>query len=766
MESISTSADNSGAQRQWLFNFTPLPGGREGYHLQLVPPLGENTSCVIDFTTLLALLDYTDDEFVSISQKGGDGRFRTLVVTSPAEAVELVEQLADKQDVYFGINPTSGPARTGGRRGGNDAVTRLAVLVADLDISSGKCVDLATAHVIIDYLSAILGTRPSAVTDSGGGLHAYWPIVAGHIDGAEICTAQAAGVLRRWGKLVEAVAANHGAKADNVFDLARVLRVPGTVNSKYAADGQEPTVAICHADAGGGLTLDRLLTALDDLGITENGANTKTNLANGSGRIGSHRLEVFSRSQLVGRVRAAAEGRRNTILYGAAKDAARQGDLDEDMDGALTSAAQESGLPDAEIASTIRSAASSTQWEPPENLQRSSWEPIDLAAARRERGLLRPTFGHRDDGEALFYPGKVHWVYGETESGKTWLALVTTAECLTAKEPKPVLFIDFEDDGTEVSKRLVQLGVPESIVDDPKLFAYLNPDVALGTPSDREAFERLISRRFALAVIDGVTESMTLFGLAGKDNDDVATWQRVLPKTIARTTGAAVICIDHVTKDADSRGRFALGGQHKIAGLDGAGLIVDPAKPFAPGLVGEASVRVGKDRPGCIRAKAGGWRKTDRTQLAATFSLDSTDPVRSTWTLSAPADVGAVGKAGSTTGPASAALIPMRPRWCMQQVSHYWETTTDPAMRSSSKTESAMFEMHKGATLPPNNVKITRALWRRAINALVIEGYAKWVPGPRGSHLHTSTQPYRESTDPTPDHANMVNPASVSGAGT
>jgi len=72
---------------------------------------------------------------------------------------------------------------------------------------------------------------------------------------------------------------------------------------------------------------------------------------------------------------------------------------------------------------------------------------------------------------------------------------------------------------------------------------------------------------YGLAVIDGVTDSMGLFGLFGKDADDVARWHRTLPKAVASKTGAAVVCVDHVAKDSQTRGRFALGSQHKMAGL-------------------------------------------------------------------------------------------------------------------------------------------------------------------------------------------------------
>src|SRR5262249_20266210 len=68
----------------------------------------------------------------------------------------------------------------------------------------------------------------------------------------------------------------------------------------------------------------------------------------------------------------------------------------------------------------------------------------------------------------------------------------------------------------------------------------------------------------------------------------------------------AVVQIDHVAKDKDGRGRFAIGGQHKLAGIDGAAFVVEAIKPFGRGLSGWARVTVSKDRPGWIRQHARG----------------------------------------------------------------------------------------------------------------------------------------------------------------
>ena len=42
-------------------------------------------------------------------------------------------------------------------------------------------------------------------------------------------------LIRRRGRLVAAVAKDHAAEVDSVFELARMLRVPGTFNNKPVA---------------------------------------------------------------------------------------------------------------------------------------------------------------------------------------------------------------------------------------------------------------------------------------------------------------------------------------------------------------------------------------------------------------------------------------------------------------------------------------------------------------------------------------------------
>lgn len=243
------------------------------------------TGGVLDFPTLLLeVLGFSSKEYVSICHKILDGPFCTSVC-APTQALEVVKSLPEHADVYFGINPVKGPVRRNGGRGRAEDVTRLAVLPADLDVKSGACPDLGIADLIIDDLSAVLGTRPSAITHSGGGLHPYWVVSDGTVGG----NMNLAALLKRWGRLVKAIADRHGAKADSVFDLSRVLRVPETYNCKAVANGQDPIAVLCLADTGKHLTVAEVNKILSRNGIPVepgdgDGADDQSGRTGGNGR--------------------------------------------------------------------------------------------------------------------------------------------------------------------------------------------------------------------------------------------------------------------------------------------------------------------------------------------------------------------------------------------------------------------------------------------------------------------------------------------------
>jgi len=250
----------------------------------------------------------------------------------------------------------------------------------------------------------------------------------------------------------------------------------------------------------------------------------------------------------------------------------------------------------------------------------SSWKPIALKDYFD--GLFQApiaTILKRTDGHGLIYTGRVHSIYGESESGKSWVAQIASAECL--KADKKVIYIDFESDASDVVGRMKSLGVSRANL--LQYFTYIRPDGP--RDSDDPYWQAILEPDSAeLIIIDGVTESLTMWGGETKDNDAITRWMRIFPRTVATASGAAVVLIDHITKNAETRGRFAIGGQAKLATIDGAAYLVEPLEALAPGRTGTLTMRVTKDRPGFIRKIAGMWRKSDRTQEAAVFTIDST----------------------------------------------------------------------------------------------------------------------------------------------
>jgi hypothetical protein len=241
--------------------------------------------------------------------------------------------------------------------------------------------------------------------------------------------------------------------------------------------------------------------------------------------------------------------------------------------------------------------------------EHSTWTPVDLTEALSGIDVPGPVILERTDGVTLLYAGRTHQFAGESESCKTWAALAAVADVLA--DGGTVLWIDFEDDDRGIVARLRAMMVPVEAIRE--RFTYIHPEEPLAnlygvvTPGGLD-FGHLLERRFDLAVIDGVTEAMTTEGLDMMSNADIATWSRRLPKRLA-ATGAATVMIDHVTKSTEGRGRYAIGGQHKLAGLTGAAFRFDVIRPLARAVgadpvTGSVKVSVMKDRPGHVRAHA------------------------------------------------------------------------------------------------------------------------------------------------------------------
>lgn len=362
-----------------------------------------------------------------------------------------------------------------------------------------------------------------------------------------------------------------------------------------------------------------------------------------------------------------------------------------------------------------------------EDEDQASWEPID-ADEILDGTLKRPTprLLTRTDGPALLYPGKTHTIFGESESGKSWVAQYVAVETLV--NGGRVLYVDFESDALDVFDRLQTIGAAKDHLRAPH-FAYVRPDASPLAFREQEAFAKLLAQTWDYVVLDGVTEALNLHGKSSLDNDEITQWMRAVPRRFSRETGAAVVLVDHVVKSTENRGRFPIGGQAKIAAIDGAAFLVEPVSAIGPGLDGHLTVRVTKDRPGAVRSHAGGWRKTDRTQEAARVRIDSSgDGTRITVEPPERTEVNEDNKGE---------FIPTR---LMENISRMLNSMREPV--SLRRVLSLLKEQGSGAK--PTTVT-------DALNRLVDGGYILETEGPRNARMFRSCGTYLARNDPATD---------------
>ena len=173
----------------------------------------------------------------------------------------------DKNNVYVMVNEVTGLVSANGR-GDASQVTRLKALWADLDFKDSGLQDAAHAKSVIDILSGMLNSEPTAVVFSGYGLQPYWEVEDAEIN--ESNRVYMAGLLKRWGALVQRVASIEGGHVDPVYDLPRVLRAPGSFNYKVAS--QPVATKIAKTGKSSPVSVDEIEDVLLAYGFTE--ANT------------------------------------------------------------------------------------------------------------------------------------------------------------------------------------------------------------------------------------------------------------------------------------------------------------------------------------------------------------------------------------------------------------------------------------------------------------------------------------------------------------
>jgi GNAT superfamily N-acetyltransferase len=333
-----------------------------------------------------------------------------------------------------------------------------------------------------------------------------------------------------------------------------------------------------------------------------------------------------------------------------------------------------------------------------------SWEPLNLAHIE-ERPPVQPTLG----GLGLVYPGKRHVFSGPQEAAKTLAAYAIALAVI--RDSGTVVLIDLEMGQWDARDRLRELGATD---EDLERLLYIEPEA----PATEEIILGLLDEwQPTLVVIDAAAGAYDLQGLDDNKRADVERFARVFVRSFW-WRGVATILLDHVVKNADSRGKYAIGSERKVGGAD-VHLGFEVVTPLARGGLGLYKLTTHKDR--------GGWLPRPRAGELELRSDPETHAI--SWTFRPPANV------DETDG--------FRPTALMERVSRYLEQQSEPISRTA---------IEEAVTGKVVYVRI-------AIDCLVRDGFASETSGARGARLVTSVHPYRDGDPvPTPSHEGDPDP--------
>ncbi len=153
---------------------------------------------------------------------------RTHTATSAAEAARVAAEHPDDLYIAVGYAGTKIPAS---RRAKATEVAGIAALWVDLDVNGGpeqKTGAFASADDAIDTARRL--AEPTVIVDSGYGVHAWWVLQEPWLFSTPASRESAQRLARQWQDAARVLAP--GVRIDATHDLARILRIPGTVNRK------------------------------------------------------------------------------------------------------------------------------------------------------------------------------------------------------------------------------------------------------------------------------------------------------------------------------------------------------------------------------------------------------------------------------------------------------------------------------------------------------------------------------------------------------
>jgi hypothetical protein len=185
----------------------------------------------------------------------------------------------------------------------------------------------------------------------------------------------------------------------------------------------------------------------------------------------------------------------------------------------------------------------------------------------------------------LLYEGKRHVLSGPQESAKTLIAYHLLV--LALRTGLPVAIVDLEMGPVATRRMLTDLGTTTAEL---ALIHYTEPGGA-PTTADIQALENH-GTRFVL--VDAAAGAFDLSGLDDNSRKDAEKWARAWVQPLFQL-GIATIVLDHVTKNVEGRGKYAIGSERKTGGAD-VHLGFDALKTLTRGGSGLVKVTAHKDR--------------------------------------------------------------------------------------------------------------------------------------------------------------------------
>jgi len=246
---------------------------------------------------------------------------------------------------------------------------------------------------------------------------------------------------------------------------------------------------------------------------------------------------------------------------------------------------------------------------------------VDLAALARA-GVPEP----ERVCSGLLYRGGLHSLAGPPDSGKSTLLYVWTLELLAAGAA--VVLLDEEAGRELVTEKLLALGATPALL-DPARLVYAEFPARAWDAADRRGLAALLGEvRPALVGFDSAGAFLAQAGLRENDAPDVTALYKGVLLPAARTSGAAVVVLDHVTKQEDA-GRYARGSGAKL-GLVDVAFMVEPITPFTRTASGLLRLRVAKDRRGWLHRAHEVRVDVEDGQLALAITPEAIDPAGGT----------------------------------------------------------------------------------------------------------------------------------------